>query len=94
MDFKALLKDTPFLRKVANICLLVGGIDLGIYGLIGVDFITTILGVLLGRLIFIIIGVAAGFVIYDMIMGGGNDSAPQQPPQRPEEPRTPEDTGI
>lgn len=53
---------------IALICLLVGGVDLGILGLINVDLITAIFGNLLGRLIFIVIGVAAGYKIYEIYL--------------------------
>ncbi|OGT45724.1 MAG: hypothetical protein A3E83_04630 [Gammaproteobacteria bacterium RIFCSPHIGHO2_12_FULL_41_20] len=49
---------------IAFIALLVGGIDLGIYGLIHIDIIGTILGGLLSRLVYIVIGVAAGYILY------------------------------
>lgn len=54
---------------IALILLLVGGINLGIYGIINVDIITSVLGHILGRLVDIVIGVAAGYKIYLLYMG-------------------------
>lgn len=44
--------------------LIVGGLDLGIFGLLGFDLITGIFGNLIGRLIFIVMGAAAGYLCY------------------------------
>ncbi len=49
---------------IAMILVFVGAIDLGIFGLAGTDLISSILGHILGRLIFIVIGAAAGYLIY------------------------------
>lgn len=51
-------------RQIAVIVLIVAGLNMGIYGLIGIDFISTILGHVLGRLIYIVVGVAAGYKCY------------------------------
>lgn len=50
--------------KIAMILLYVGAFNLGIHGLIGTDLILAILGGFIGRLVFLVIGVAAGFLIY------------------------------
>ena len=49
---------------ISLILLLVGGVDLGLFGLLHVEIIGAILGGLLSRLVFIVIGVAAGYIIY------------------------------
>lgn len=49
---------------VALILVLVGGINLGLMGLFNVNLILALLGTLLGRLVFIIMGVAAGYLFY------------------------------
>jgi len=58
------MKNLNTLGWVAIILLLVGGINLGLMGLINVDIIGAILGNLLSRLIFILIGAAAVYYIY------------------------------
>lgn len=49
---------------IALIIVLVGGINWGLIGLFNVNIISGILGIMLGRLIFIIVGVAAGYLAY------------------------------
>lgn len=49
---------------VAFILLIVGGLNWGIDGLFGANLISAIFGGLLGRLIFIVVGVAAGYMCY------------------------------
>lgn len=49
---------------IAQILLLVGGVVLGIEGLIGANLLTAILGGMLGRLVMIVIGGAAGYKLY------------------------------
>lgn len=49
---------------VAYILVLIGGINWGLVGLFGINLITAILGILLSRLLFIIVGVAAGYLCY------------------------------
>lgn len=60
------MKDTY--SFIALILLLIGGVDLGILGLINVDIITTIFHNFLGRIFFILIGVAAGYKIYEIYL--------------------------
>jgi len=57
-------KYEKLLTLIANILILVGGLNLGLMGLFKLDLISTILGGVLGRLIFIVIGVGAGYLIY------------------------------
>ena len=49
---------------IASIALLVGGLNLGLMGLFGFNLIGAILGGFLSRLIFIFMGVSAGYLIY------------------------------
>lgn len=51
-------------RQIAIIILIIGGLNWGLFGLFGLNLVTLILGTLLGRLIFIIVGVAAGYMCY------------------------------
>lgn len=57
------MKDTY--RQVALILLIVGGINWGFVGLFNVNIISGILGVLLGRLVYVFVGVAAGYMCYE-----------------------------
>lgn len=62
------MKDLSLYRFISQILVLIGGINWGLVGLFHVDIITGIFGGLLGRLIFIVVGVAAGFLIYEMYL--------------------------
>ncbi|MDR3491286.1 MAG: DUF378 domain-containing protein [Gammaproteobacteria bacterium] len=58
------MKNLGLLREIAIILLIVGGINIGLEGLFNFNLIGAILGVFLSRLFFIVVGVAAGFLIY------------------------------
>ena len=58
------MKDLDLYSFISLILVLVGGINLGLLGLFDVNLIMAILGVMLGRLLFIIIGAAAGYLGY------------------------------
>lgn len=58
------MKDLELYSFIAQILVLVGGINWGLVGLFDVNIISAILGNMLGRLVFIIVGVAAGYLIY------------------------------
>lgn len=49
---------------IAMILVLIGGINWGLVGLFNVNIVTGIFGVMLGRLIFIVVGVAAVYLCY------------------------------
>lgn len=51
-------------RQIAIILLIVGGLNWGLFGLFGFNLVSAILGNLLGRLVFIVVGVAAGYMCY------------------------------
>lgn len=61
-------KYAGILGFVSNILVLVGGINWFFVGLLNVDLIKAILGVLLARLIYVIVGIAAGYLCYSMYM--------------------------
>lgn len=63
-----MIKQWDFYAYICFLLLLVGGINLGIEGIIGVDLIHAIFGNLLSRLIFLAIGGAAGYLIYLIVM--------------------------
>jgi len=50
------------------ILLLIGGIDLGLYGIFGVNLLHAIFGGMLARLICFVIGIAAGYLIYLLVL--------------------------
>jgi uncharacterized protein len=65
------MKELPMTKNldmwgwVAFILVLVGGINWGLVGLIDVNIISAILGAgFLGRLVYILVGVGAGYLIY------------------------------
>lgn len=58
------MKDLDLYSLVSLILVLVGGIDLGLLGLFDVNILHAILGGLIGRLLFIVIGAAAGYLSY------------------------------
>ena len=49
---------------MALILLIVGGINWGLIGLFNINVVSGILGVVLGRIVFFIVGVAAGYLLY------------------------------
>ena len=62
---------------ISLLLLVIGGLDLGIFGLIHVELIGAIFGNLLSRLIFIVMGVGAGYIIYLLFFkkGKGKENA-------------------
>ncbi len=58
------MKDFDLYTWIAFILVLVGGINWGLMGLFNVNLVSAILGDLLGRLIFIVVGVGAGYLCY------------------------------
>jgi uncharacterized membrane protein YuzA (DUF378 family) len=64
------IKSPETLRFISMILLLVGGINWGFVGLFNIDIIGTILGFWLSHLIFIIVGAAAGYMIYETYIVG------------------------
>lgn len=64
IDWRAMLDNVELLRNISFILVIVGGIALGLFGLTGVNFLTVLLGAFLSRLLCIVIGVGAGYLIY------------------------------
>lgn len=59
------MKDIGILHWVSWILVLAGGINWGLFGLFKLDLIGAILGTgFIGRIVFILIGLAAGYLIY------------------------------
>ena len=62
------MKEFNMIGKIAFIAVLAGGIDLGLFGLFNADILAAIFGGLLSRLAYIAVGVAAGYLIYDLYL--------------------------
>jgi uncharacterized protein len=60
------MKELPvkLLAQIAAVIVLIGGINWGLVGLFNLNLISALIGHGLGRLIFIIVGIAAGYLIY------------------------------
>ncbi len=58
------MKDLDLYGWLALTLMMIGGIDLGLYGLFGFNLVQVILGDLFGRLMFIVVGVSAGYFAY------------------------------
>lgn len=58
------MKDLDLYSWIALILVIVGGVNWGLYGLFNFNLIQGILGDLLGRLIFIVVGAGAGYLCY------------------------------
>lgn len=61
----ALMKNYHVLDLIAAILLLIGGVNWGLFGLFKLNLIDSIFGEALGRIIFVLVGVAA---VYRIIM--------------------------
>jgi len=62
------MKEMNLYSWIALILVLIGGINWGLVGLFNVNVISGIFGEILGRLIFIVVGVAACYLIYLLYM--------------------------
>ncbi len=58
------MMNKELLEKVSYILVLVGGILWGLLGLFDLNLLGAIFGTLISRLVYIIVGVAAGYLIY------------------------------
>lgn len=58
------MKELDMYTWAAVILLVVGGLNWGLVGLFNLNLVSAIFGNILGRLIFIIVGVAAGYLCY------------------------------
>lgn len=62
------MKDFGMYEWVAYILVIIGGINWGLYGLFKLNLVEAIFGTgFLARLIYIIVGVGAGYLIYGFI---------------------------
>jgi uncharacterized membrane protein YuzA (DUF378 family) len=67
MEF-LIIKNWTLYSYAAFVALLVGGIDLGLYGILGINLFRVLLGGFLGRLVSLGIGIAAGYLIYLLVI--------------------------
>lgn len=58
------MKDLDLYGWVALVLVIVGGLNWGLFGLFGFNLVHAILGDLFGRLVFIVVGVGAGYLCY------------------------------
>jgi hypothetical protein len=58
------MKNLNLYGWIALVVVLIGGICLGLIGLFNVFLITSVFGILLGRIIYIVIGIGAGYLCY------------------------------
>lgn len=63
-----MLKEMDLYSQIAFILVLVGGICWGLVGLFGFYLVTGLFGMLLGRIIYIVVGVAAGWLCYKIYL--------------------------
>lgn len=62
------MKGLPLWTWIAVIVLVVGGLNWGFVGLFSFNLVQAIFGEMLSRIIYIVVGVAAGYVAYLLIM--------------------------
>lgn len=57
------------MKQLANILLIIGGLNWGLVGLFGFDLVATIFGsmTILSRIVYVIIGLAAVYAIFPMM---------------------------
>lgn len=63
-----MLKEMDLYSQISFALVLVGGIFWGLAGLFGVYPITAILGNLIGRIVYIAVGVGAGWLCYQIYL--------------------------
>lgn len=63
-----MLKEFDLYNQIALITVIVGGILWGLAGLFNVYLIIGIFGVLFGRIIYILVGIAAGWLCYQIYL--------------------------
>ena len=63
-----MLREMDLYTRIAFILVLVGGICWGLVGLFNFYLVTGILGNLLGRVVYIIVGVATGWLCYQLYL--------------------------
>jgi uncharacterized protein len=60
---EALMKNYHIVDVIAVILLLIGGLNWGLVGLFKLDLVTAIFGMVLARIIFVVVGIAAVYRI-------------------------------
>jgi uncharacterized membrane protein YuzA (DUF378 family) len=63
-----MLKEMDLYRQIAVIILIVGGICWGLVGIFNVFLLTSIFGVALGRILYIIVFLAAVYLCYEIYL--------------------------
>jgi uncharacterized membrane protein YuzA (DUF378 family) len=58
------MKDIRHLAWIALIIVIVGAVNWGLIGLFNLNLVGALLGHVLARLVYIVVGVAAGYLIY------------------------------
>ncbi|HVE44158.1 MAG TPA: DUF378 domain-containing protein [Gammaproteobacteria bacterium] len=58
------MADITAYRFIALILLVIGGLNWGLVGLFNFNLVTTILGNVLGRIVFVLVGIAAAYMCY------------------------------
>lgn len=53
---------------IAIIIVIIGGINWGLIGLFNANIVAAIFGVVLSRIIYIIVGIAAGYLCYQLYL--------------------------
>jgi uncharacterized membrane protein YuzA (DUF378 family) len=61
-----MLKGMDIYSQIAVVLVLIGGICWGLVGLFDLHIVTGIFGNILGRIIYILVGVAAGWLCYQI----------------------------
>lgn len=59
------MKDLAIVNLIAFIIVIIGGINWGFIGLFDVNFVHAIFGNVLSRIIYIIVGIAAVYLVYE-----------------------------
>jgi hypothetical protein len=60
------MKDLNLYSLIALILVLIGGINWGLVGIFDINLIAALLGHILSRVVFVIVGVAAGYLCYEL----------------------------
>ena len=63
-----MLKEMDFYNQIAFLVVLVGGVCWGLVGLFDIDLVRAILGNFIGRIIYIVVGAAACWLVYKIYL--------------------------
>lgn len=61
-----MLREMDLYTQIALVLVLIGGICWGLVGLFDIHLVSSIFGNILGRIIYILVGVAAGWLCYQI----------------------------